>query len=188
MWHGDRMSWERALLDLFDDLEAQAEGLALERREEDVADLARAEYAEIGLAERLQGSVGGTVALEVAGGARLHGRLHRVGRGCAAVTPAELPLLHLVNLAHVLSVATVSPLATSEQALPVTSRLGLASAVRHLTEEVDAVTVLLSDGRRVSGQVVRVGADFVEVLTEDARTDGLRVLLPLAAVATLAPA
>lgn len=182
------MSWEQVLLDLFDDLEARAAGLAQERREEDVADLARAEYAEIGLAERLQGSVGGTVVLELTGGAGLRGRLDRVGRGCAALTPAELPVLHLVNLAHVLSVATASPRAAVDRTLPVTSRLGLASAVRHLTEEVDVVAVRLADGRRVSGQVARVGADFVELLTGDGAAAGLPVLVPLAAVVTLAPA
>jgi hypothetical protein len=182
------MSWEQGLLDLFDDLEARAAGMAQARREEDVADLARAEYAGIGLAERLQGSVGGSVVLELTGGPRLRGRLERVGRGCAVLTPGDLPVMHLVNLTHVVTVATASPRAAVDETLPVTSRLGLASAVRHLTEEVDAVAVRLADGRPVSGQVVRVGADFLEVFTEDAAAEALPVLVPLAAVVTLAPA
>ena len=182
------MSWEHALLDLFDHLEARADGLAQERREEDVADLARAEYADVGLAERLHGSVGRTVVLEVAGGTRLRGRLERVGRGCAAVRPAEKAVLHLVNLDHVLTVATDSARAVASSTMPVTSRLGLASAVRHLTEEVDVVVVRLVDGRTVSGQVVRVGADFLEVLREKEAAEGALVLVPFAAVVTLAPA
>ena len=47
------MRWEERLLDLFDDLEQQAEGLALAERDALVAEQSRAEYAEVDLAARL---------------------------------------------------------------------------------------------------------------------------------------
>jgi hypothetical protein len=189
MWQRDRMSWEKALLDLFDDLEAQAAGLAQAERDEDVADLARAEYAEIGIEARLHGSVGEVITLETTAGTRVRARLQRVGRGCAAVTPVEVRrVLHLVNLAHVVSVSTPSARAATEPLLDVTSRLGLASAVRHLVEEVDGVVLVTADGRRRAGDVVRVGKDFVEVVPEGELPAGGTLLVPLSAVVTLSPA
>jgi hypothetical protein len=180
------MHWEQALLELFDDLETQAAGLAQQAREDDAADLARAEYAEIALNERLHGSVGTLVVLEAAGSVVVRGSLQRVGQGCVAVASSEAPrVLHLVNLDHVLSVATGSPRAASSTALPLTSRLGFASAVRHLADDVDEVALRLYDARRVTGRLVRVGADFVELVPDERRHP---VLVPLAAVVTVAPA
>lgn len=178
------MHWEKALLELFDDLETRAAGLAHQAREVDVADLARAEYAEVTLTERLHGSVGTVVRLETNGSVPVSGLLERVGQGCVAVAASEAPRgLHLVNLDHVLSVTTGSSRAASSTALPVTSRLGFASAVRHLADEVDEVALQLCDARRLTGRLVRVGADFLELVPEH-RPDV--VLVPLAAVVTLA--
>jgi hypothetical protein len=185
------MSWERALLDLFDDLETQASGLAQEARDADVADLARAEYAEVTLLERLHGSIGAGVALDLTGATTVRGIPERVGRGCAAVRSGEVPrVLHLVNLEHLQRLSTPSARAAAETALPVTSRLGLASAVRHLADEVAAVSLRLSDGRPLRGDLVRVGADFLELAPADplGSVDGGGVLVPLRAVVTLAPA
>lgn len=183
MW---RMHWERALLELFDELETQASGMSLQSRDDDVVDLARAEYAEVTLAERLHGAVGGPVTLEASGAVTVRGQLERVGQGCAAVTSSDVPrVLHLVNLAHVLTVLTASPRAAAAAALPLASRLGFASAVRHLADEVDAVTVRLCDGRRFTGRLVRVGADFIELASEGGVGE---TLVPLAAAATVAPA
>jgi hypothetical protein len=178
------MQWEQALFELFDDLETRATGLAQQARDDDVADLARAEYAEVTLSERLHGSVGAAVTLEAVGGVTVRGLLGRVGRGCAAVTSSDVPrVLHLVNLDHVVSVATSSPRAAAVASLPVTSRLGLAAAVRRLAEDIDEVALRVCDGRRVAGRLARVGADFVE-LVPDGQTDPL--LVPLPAVVTLA--
>jgi hypothetical protein len=183
------MSWEQALLDLFDDLETRAEGLAQEARDDDVADLARTQYAEVDLAARLHGAVGRTVALEATGAIRLRGRLQRVGRGCAAVMAQDgQPRLHLVNLTHVLTVTTTSTRASASELLPITSRLGLGSAVRHLVDEVDVVALGLCDGRRLVGEVVRVEADFLEVAAEAVRSGAGTTMVPLSAVVTVAPA
>ena len=51
------MHWEERLLAVFDDLEQQAEGLALEARDAEVAELGRAEYAAVDVAARLHGAV-----------------------------------------------------------------------------------------------------------------------------------
>lgn len=189
MWQRVGMHWERALIDLFDDLETQAAGLSHQARDDDVADLARAEYAEVALVERLHGSVGEPITLQAAGGITVQGRLERVGQGCAAVTSSQVPrVLHLVNLAQVLSVSTGSPRAAAAASLPVTSRLGFASALRHLADDVDDVTVRLCDGRRVAGRLARVGADFVELVPEGVADPQGAVLVPLAAAVTVTPA
>ena len=186
LWQRVGMHWERALLELFDELETQASGLSQQARDDDVVDLARAEYAEVTLAERLHGAIGGPVTLHASGAVTVRGQLARVGQGCAALTSTDVPrVLHLVNLTHVLSVLTATPRAAAAASLPLASRLGLASAVRHLADEVDAVTVRLCDGRRVTGRLVRVGADFVELAPESRAGE---TLVPLAAVVTLAPA
>jgi hypothetical protein len=180
------MSWEDALLDLFDDLESRAEGLAQEARDAEVAELARAEYAEVPLQARLHGAQGSLVHLEMAGGARLVARVERVGRGCAVVTSESAPRgLHLLNLTHLLAVRAESARAADEAVLPLTARLGLASAVRHLAEEVASLAVQRADGVRLVGDVVRVGADFLELCSEDAAGN---LLVPLAAIVSLAPA
>ena len=74
------MRWEERLLDLFDDLEQQAEGLALAERDALVAEQSRSEYAAVALADRLHASVGTRLLLDVGGFGALDGRLVR-GRG-----------------------------------------------------------------------------------------------------------
>ena len=183
LWHGAAMTWELALVELFDDLEARADGEALSARAEDVADLARAEYAAIGLESRLLGSLGEPVALELVG-ATVTGRLLRVGRGCVAVTRETAPRgTVLVNLRHLLAARTSSSRAVSEESRPLTSRLGLASALRHLVEEEERLLVRLSDGRAVRGEATRVGADFLEVRLDEAAGD--TVLLPMRTLVTV---
>ena len=183
LWHGAAMTWELALVELFDDLETQADGEALSARARDVADLARAEYAEIGLESRLLGSLGEPVALELVG-ATVTGRLLRVGRGCVAVTRETAPRgTVLVNLRHLLAARTPSSRAMSEESRPLTSRLGVASALRHLVEEEERLLARLSDGRAVRGEATRVGADFLELRLDEAAAD--TVLLPMQSLVTV---
>src|SRR4051794_29832507 len=75
------MRWEERLLDLFDDLEQQAEGLALAGRDAEVAEQARAEYARVDLDARLHASTGAELRLWVAGLGPLDARLVQVGDG-----------------------------------------------------------------------------------------------------------
>ena len=95
----------------------------------------------------------------------------------------------MVNLDHVLRVATGARGAAAEPLQDVTARLGLASAVRLLAEDVDTVAVTTTDGRRLVGRIDRVGADFVEVSPDvadyDASVAQETALVPLRAVVVL---
>ena len=179
------MGWEERLLAVFDDLEQQAAGLSLAARDTDVAELGRAEYAEVDLAARLHASVGRVVQLEVAGWGRRDVVLERVGRGCAVVreewggSPAVV-----LNLALLRGASGLDAGARPEELRRVTARLGLASALRHLAEEVDRVAVVRLDGERRSGTLGRLGADFLELVGESGQVE----VVPLEVVAAVAPA
>ena len=168
---------------MFDDLEQQAEGLALVARDTDVADLGRAEYAEVDLASRLHASTGRAVQLELTGWGANEVVLERVGRGCAVVSPAASSGVVVLNLDHLVAASGLAAGARPEPLRRATARLGLASALRHLAEEVDHVVVTRTDGRRRAGALGRLGADFVELLTEAGRVE----VVPLAALAAVAP-
>ena len=71
------MRWEERLLDLFEDLEQQAEGLHLADRDLELVDRGRAEYAHVELTARVQASLDEHVRLSVAGVGVLKGRPHR---------------------------------------------------------------------------------------------------------------
>ncbi len=161
------------LFALFDDLEQQAEGLELERRDAEVADRLRDEYAEVDLAARLHASVGAVVELTVlgpgasaavAGGEEVRGALVRVGAGWLLVAVDGRELL-------VRGDALVVVRGLSEQALPtaarsVLSRLTLTSCLRRLAEEGERQVLRLVDGSLRAGELGRVGADFVELWDE----------------------
>jgi hypothetical protein len=178
------MGWEERLLAVFDDLEQQAAGLSLAARDTDVAELGRAEYAEVDLAARLHASAGRVVQLEVAGWGRRDVLLERVGRGCAVVREARggSPAV-VLNLAHLRGATGLDAGAQPEELRRVTARLGLASALRHLAEEVDRVTVVRVDGERRSGTLGRLGADFLELVGETGQVE----VVPLDVVAAVAP-
>ncbi|QIK65594.1 hypothetical protein G7072_03915 [Nocardioides sp. HDW12B] len=158
------------LFALFDDLEQQAEGLELERRDAEVADRLRDEYAEIDLAARLHASVGAVVELTVpgpgasgasTGGERVRGTLVRVGAGWLLLAVDGRELLVRAD-------ALVVARGLSEEALPVgarsvLSRLTLTSCLRRLAEEGERQVLRLVDGSRCAGELGRVGADFVEL-------------------------
>lgn len=182
------MSWEQRLLDLFEDLEQQAEGAALAARDSEVAELARAEYSEVDLASRWHASVGCDVELACLGGLVVRGRVTRVGAGwCLVADRADAPggagghtEEWLVALATLVSVRGLSTRARPLSTRPVTARLGLASALRGLAEEQQPVTLVRPDGERRQGLVGRVGSDFLELVA-----DGAVEVVPFSAVTAL---
>ena len=179
------MAWEERLLAVFDDLEQQAEGLSLAAREVDVAELGRAEYAEVDLAARLHASLGRVVQLDLAGWGRREVVLERVGRGCVVVRePRPGAQAVVLNLQHLRGASGLDPGARPEELRRVTARLGLASALRHLGEEVDRVAVVRADGERRTGTLARLGADFIEVVGETGHVE----VVPLAVVVAVSPA
>jgi hypothetical protein len=163
------VSWERQLDALFTDLEHQAEGLALADRDAAVAELARAEYAEVDVASRLHASLGATVELGVWGAGAVRGQLVAAGVGWCLLTPDNgEPAGRLdetvVVLAAVVSARGLAPGARPESVRPITHRLGLGSVLRQAAESGDPVAVVRRDGTVRQGTLGRVGADFVELL------------------------
>jgi hypothetical protein len=164
---GAGMSWERALLELFDDLEQQAEGLALAHRDADVAELARAEYAEVDLESRLHASLDQDVELQVRAAGPLRGRLARVGNGwCLLASVDGHRRETVVVTSAVLGARGLAAGARPEPLRGVASRLGIGSVLRRLAEHGARVTVVRGDGELRSGVLARVGADFLELADE----------------------
>ena len=152
---------ERSLVPLFEDLEQQAEGLAMDARDAEVAELRPAEYAQVALEARLFASLGTRLQVAVAGAGTLEGRLHRVGDGwCLLDTGGQE---WLVRLPAVLSLRGLAERAAAPGARPVTGRLGLGSALRGLALARLEVALHRTDGSVLRGLPGRVGADFVEV-------------------------
>jgi hypothetical protein len=179
------MRWDDRLGDLFDDLEQQADGLVLSQRDAEVAELARAEYAQVDLASRLHGSIGRRLLLDVQGFGMLEGDLSRVGVGwCLLGSGAQE---WLVRLAATGSLRGLAERGIAVQARPVTARLGLASALRRVADDRAEVVLHRVDGTTTRGRLLRVGVDFLDLRTE---TDGTGPAggvqtVPLAALAVV---
>jgi hypothetical protein len=165
------------LVALFDDLDQQAEGLALAERDVEVAELGRAEYAAVDLAARVHASVGSRVRLAVGGLGTVEARLCAAGSDWCLLSTAAPGVGRewLVRLAAVTTAEGLSERAVPEAARPVTSRLGLGSALRRVAESREPVQIVRLDGAVTRGRLRRVGADFVEVVAEGDRT-GISVL------------
>jgi hypothetical protein len=182
------MRWEERLLDLFDDLEQQAEGLALVERDALVAEQSRSEYAAVALADRLHASVGTRLLLDVGGPGALDGRLVRAGDGWCLL---ELDGVEwVVVTAAVRAVRGLVDAGRSPEVRPLTARLGLGSALRGLAGDRAEVLLHRVDGSTARGRLGRVGRDFVEVLVGDEGGDGAAgrghlEVLPFATLAAL---
>ena len=170
------MRWDDRLGDLFDDLEQQAEGLALAERDAEVAEQSRAEYARVDLAARLHASVGARLRVTVPGVGPLDGLLRRVGDDWCLLEVGEREWIIRTSAAGALR--GVADRAVPEPLRPVTARLGWASAMRGAAAGRGDVVLHRWDGTRDRGALGRVGADFVELLGEDGA--GQLAVVPLA--------
>jgi hypothetical protein len=179
------MRWEERLLDLFDDLEQQAEGLALAERDALVAEQSRAEYVGVDLAARLHASTGGSVRVDVTGLGTLDGRVLRTGDGWCLLEVAGREWI--VVLAAVTALRGLRDGGVVAGARPLTARLGLGSALRGVAEGGSEVVLHRRDGTVLRGGLGRVGADFVELWpgADPGETAGAVVVLPFVAVAGL---
>lgn len=155
------MRWEQRLLDVVDDLEQQADGLAFGARDAEVAELRRAEYAQVDLAARLHGSIGARLRLEVLGVGALEGTLAGAGQGWLLLVAAQQEWV--LDLSAVLGLRGLTARSVPPQARSLTARLGFVSALRRAAGGRDEVVLHRRDGSVVRGLVGRVGADFVEV-------------------------
>lgn len=151
---------------MLDDLEQQAEGLALVARDSEVAELSRAEYAHVDLAARVHASVGRELTFCLLGAGTLTGVLARAGKGWCLVRAAAqdwVVVMHAVT-----EVRGMSPRAVAESVRPLGAGLGMGSALRGVAEQEGAVVVRTVDGAARTGRIGRVGADFVEVWSPSA--------------------
>ncbi len=153
------MRWDQ----LFADLEAQSDALAVRERAGEVDELARAELSRVAMVDRLLPSVGTTVAVRTAGDVRVLGVVARVGPTWLLVDEGS-GREAVIALAHVLTVSGLGRLSAAPDARSrVGSRLGLASVLRAVARDRSGVRLHLSDGSAVEGTVDRVGADHLEV-------------------------
>jgi hypothetical protein len=129
---GSAMRWEEMLLDLFEDLEQQAEGRALAERDAEVAELSRAEYAQVDFASRLHASTGHRVVIVVAGLGHIDATIARVGVDWLLADDSQHEwILRTAAIGHVRG---LSDRAVGEQNRPVPARVGLGSALRGVAE------------------------------------------------------
>jgi hypothetical protein len=153
--------WEQRLLALFDDLELQAEGLALAERDGEVGELARAEYARLALADRLHGNVGARLTIGLGPSVTVEGVARQVGSDWLLLEEAGHEWV--IRLAAVGLVRGLTERALAPAARPVTAGLGVGSVLRRLAEAGEEVIVQSLCGDRRCGVLGRVGADFVEL-------------------------
>lgn len=178
----------RTLSALFADLEQQAAGQALEARDEEVSALEVASYAEVDLVARLHGSLpaattAGTAELDVRllGGQHLRGHLSRVGADFLVLDVEASATQWVIAIEALAAVTGLGPRVLVPAARPLQARLGLRSVLRELADQGIEVSLLMRDGARVEAEVLRVGADFVEL-----RDSGSGVaVVPLAALGAL---
>lgn len=160
--------WEQRLLAVFDDLEQQAEGLALAERDARVADLSRSGYAELDLLSRLHGAVGRRVVVSVAGVGPLRVSVVRVGTDWLLVDDDTHEWV--VRLPAVEELRGLPDRAVEEAGRPLTAALGLGSVLRSIAADAVPVVVHGTGGTVLRARLRRVGADFVE-LGVDGGTD-----------------
>ena len=176
------MSWERWMVTLFEDLEQQAEGLALAERDAEIADLTQAEYLRVSLAARLHASVGTAVRVRLLGGLSLGGRISRLGEDWFLLVDGAAEWI--VRSEAVVSAAGLSPRALAEESWSVVDRLSLRAILRRFAADATVCTVHFLDQQTTEGRVARVGQDFAELLVGEGAERTVH-LLPLASIAAL---
>ena len=174
------MAWEEELFALFDDLEGQATALYDAERAPEVADRSRSEYQRVTFEGRLMASLDLEVTLELVGVGAVTGRLERVASGWCLVRGHGQDWV--IPLSAVAALHGASERAVPRVAWSPVAELGLGSALRRLADTAEPCALHLLDGRRHDGVLLRVGQDFVEVVTGEAERVVLVALHLLAAV------
>lgn len=156
--YGAPVRWDR----LFDDLEGQADELEREERDAFVDELRDGTWAETGWRELL----GGRVALEVIGGARVEGEVTLANDRLVQITGERAD--HVVSAAAVLVVHGSERRA--DESGRVAASLGWGRVFRALRDTGDEIVVRLVDGSSREGFVAVVGGDFVRLATPAGRS------------------
>jgi hypothetical protein len=149
--------WDR----LFDDLEGQADELEREERDALVDELRDGTWAET----RWRQLLGGRVALEVLGGARVEGEVVLVNDVVVQISGERTD--------HVVAAGAVLVVHASERRADdlgrVAASLGWGHVFRALRDSGDEIVVRLVDGSSREGVVTAVGGDFVRLSTPAGR-------------------
>ena len=186
--YADAMRWDA----LFNDLETQlAAGERLDLDAE-ITERTRAEEAAVELADRLRGSLGRLIVVQLASGSTFEGTLSHAGSQALVLDEPRHQML--VPYASAVRYLGLSRLAVAEPS-NVRQRLGLANALRGLARDRAALTVLLSGGlageTTLFGVIDRVGRDYLDFAVtgdgEERRAANVRQLatIPFAALAAI---
>lgn len=180
------MRWDA----LFADLETQMAAIERLDLDAEVTERTRAEAAAVELADRLRGSLGLLIVVQLASGSTVEGTLSHAGSQALVL---DEPLHQvLVPYAAAVRYRGLSRLAVPEPSR-VRQRLGLASALRGLARDRAALAVLLTGGSAgetvLHGVIDRVGRDHLDLAVtgdgEDRRTANVRQVatIPFGALA-----
>ena len=184
--YADAMRWDA----LFNDLETQlAAGERLDLDAE-ITERTRAEEAAVELADRLRGSLGRLIVVQLASGSTFEGTLSHAGSQALVLDePRHQVMVPYASAVHYLG---LSRLAVAESSR-VRQRLGLASALRGLARDRAGLAVLMSGGltgeTTLFGVIDRVGRDYLDLAVtgdgEERRAANVRQLatIPFAALA-----
>jgi hypothetical protein len=161
------VDWDEQLFAFLDDLEQQAQALYDADRASELADRSRSEYTAVTLVSRLMASVDEQVTLDLLGVGAVAGLLRRVGPDWCLVHGAAQDWV--IRLAAVKSAEGLSERSVPDVAWSPVSRLGLGSALRRLADTGVDCRLHAVDGTVRDGRVVRVGADFAEMVVGEGR-------------------
>ncbi|MEX5633622.1 hypothetical protein [Parafrankia sp. FMc2] len=173
------MRWE----DLFSDLELQWEAAEAAELEAEIADRSRREAAYLRMLDRMRPAVGAEVRCLLRGGQgpgplAITGRLSALGVDWLLVseTGSTEVLVPRASLLAVRGLTTISAQPGHEGRLA--ARLDLRHVVRGLVRDRSVCAVALLGGAVLTGTLLRVGADFLELaehpLGEFARRNDVR--------------
>jgi hypothetical protein len=177
--------------DLFADLEAQADALAVAERAAEVDERTRIEIGALGLGARLRAAVGTPVQVQLVGGLAVSGRLDRIGPDWLLLdeSAGREALLARSAVLFVSGLGRAADAPGSEGA--VEARLLLRSALRGIARDRSPVRLHLVDGTVLDATPDRVGGDFLDVALhapgEPRRRGDVRGVrtVPIAAVAAV---
>lgn len=186
--YADAMRWDA----LFDDLETQMGAGERQDLDTEIADRTRTEEAAVELADRLRGSLGRRIVVQLASGSTFEGTLSHAGSQALVLDDPRHQVL--VPYSSAARYVGLSRLALAEPS-KVRQRLGLASALRGLARDRAGLAVLISGGpageTTLFGVIDRVGRDYLDLAVtgdgEERRAANVRQLatIPFAALAAI---
>lgn len=164
---------------LFDDLQGRLEAAERDEVDEQIADLVEAEAAAMGTVDRLRAAVGRKLRVALPTGRTLEGVLVDCGVDWLLLASAgRQVLVPLAAVRWVVGLAGSAP-----EPGVVTSKLGLAHALRALARERVDIVVEVTGGSVVRGVAGRVGRDHLDVVHGSGA-----LTLPFTALVTVATA